>query len=690
MDNQICGMKLITAILMLVCLESVALAYDWPSNLFEDQFETATVKTWFTHSAGVTVATNGYSGLYSTKCEVGGYLTSPGFDNSNSNTWFSMRFKIESLALSDGGLAAVLSAAKTGVGELATLYVSQSAGKWYLKAGTAGTTELATNTWYHIDAVYSTNQFTVFLNDTEEISVALTQTQLPNEIRAGIASVYLCPSGTIYIDDCYVSPTRLASSTPELKLYAPDFNGRTGVRVLAVSSGLNAGDNIVYTWNGQTRTNGAATGRDMLRLSLVDMASGTYTNTVEIRAANNTVRTSQQLVWTKAYTGNPSFAIDEENFLLLSNTRVFPITGFATSLSWIEDWATNRLMNHGYGQAFWQMTYSNGVTMFSNYLHSMGDENLWCMGPTATGAGSKTGAATDLTNGMVLTYITNLMTMTNLSAWDWVDEPDENEYTATDYKGWTDLVKANDPIRPVHVNFMGQEFSPVATDVNNALGHSYCWPWLVADIYSMDMYPYEYTNGYTMNDMAAAVVNLSQWNYDLVSTMAYVACADVRVAYLGGQPTTNQINLMAWTCVIQGAKGIHWYPYQSMDDAARPAMTAFNDDVQRFKGVILTTNDVPVTSSSTNVYVKAMSKTGTNYLFVANVAKTSTTFALSGDVFTSGQSYLVHNGGRDVTAGSGTMTDTLPAETAVIYYTGNRHGKITIPGKLTVIGKATL
>ena len=348
-------------------------------------------------------------------------------------------------------------------------------------------------------------------------------------------------------------------------------------------------------------------GHDRVRVDLRDLSAGSYKLVTELRSATGTAKARAEYLFEKPDSGNSYATIDVNNNFIFNGRKKFLITGFGTSLTSLATWAHAPYLNVAYGQAWSQnnvnTSFENGVGFFDKYLLAANGLDLHVIGPTVTGAGKK--AVAPLTDAIVLDYLTKFAERTTLIGWDWMDEPDFNNYSPVDCKGWWDLTKASSPGKWTHVNFMGGTF--LGSDYNINKAHGYCYPYLVADVYSFDLYPYEYSATTGIADMALVVDRMRSWNFDLVPVMAYVASTDVRPGQGGGMPSPPQVTLQAWLCVIRGVKGIHWYPYQGTMPAANyQAMKDFVSDIDELSDVVLSDADIRVVHSgvgSNDVYV---------------------------------------------------------------------------------------
>lgn len=188
-----------------------------------------------------------------------------------------------------------------------------------------------------------------------------------------------------------------------------------------------------------------------------------------------------------------------------------------------------------------------------------------------------------------------------LAWWIWREEPDNWRYASPEVKAWYDLVKLNMPATLMENLLMGYSYVARSTGLGwRNVMRNHHWPYLNADIYSWDIYPVE-NEGVTYKNenygadivvdfdlFADVMITSRRWNMDLVPIFPNIQTADVTPGTKGGTPTPTEILHMCWSMVVNGAKGIHWYPYQGTVPSENfAAMAKFVNDTTALKEIIL-------------------------------------------------------------------------------------------------------
>jgi hypothetical protein len=271
-------------------------------------------------------------------------------------------------------------------------------------------------------------------------------------------------------------------------------------------------------------------------------------------------------------------------------------------------------------------------TLFTDNFE-LGDFHLWDYTSTsgkstvnfseANRHSGKNSVLFKMTDNDIKEYITAFKDHAANACWLFREEPDNFGYDALSQKRWWDLVKQNDPKRPVEILLMGYEY--IGGEGAIAGMRKYHWPYLVADIYSWDIYPVENeASGVGFEAFAAAQDCAKNWNMDLVPTFPNIQSADCTPGQGGGTPTPDEIQLMCWLMIVHGAKGIHWYPYQGdVPPENFLAMKKFVADVTNLTEAILgAASGISVTTKvSRGARIDVSAKTWNNktYIFAVNL-----------------------------------------------------------------------
>jgi hypothetical protein len=682
-------------LLLALFLPISAFGFDYPNAFFLDEFEQGNIALWpetnVSSGCTLTIASNTvHSGKYSAKFttpETTGlsYLNRYTIGTNYPTIYLSFRFNLESLtgmaANEYVGLARLLDVANATAD---TIYVKNVAGNLKLRTDKLGdgTTTLSTGQWYHVELTHTAGagsaESTIYLNGSSEITASSLTITNARIIRVGIPYNGFGVGSSVYIDDVRFGQDRVYEPAPFIRFYAPDFRARTGNRVKVITGGRGDGD-VLTCWlagpDGYSNNwfNTITTGADLVKGSYLNAATGSYTFYALLSDSNATPRVTNSIVWEKNYAGNPTYSIDEYNRITKSGTPFFVIDAMCLHTNW-SGYISSNLINSLYGQMF-GVTTNDYIPRAIDYLNWASNNNLYAFIPV-NGAGFTGGdGANPFMTNVINNYATNTLIInhTNLIGWDWFDEAgDENDYNAEEVRNWFTVSKELTPGLLVHANHMGITFlgPPKATGFNNNLGHSLCMPWQLADIYSADHYPIEYTNSnFAISDMPWIANNLRGWNHDTIPVAMYVSPSDVRSG-LGGAPTTNELWAMCWTSIAAGANMIHWYPYQlGTPEANAITMSNFTATVTRLNNIIL---GLPPTThcewNNTNVWVKHTTSGTTNYFIAANVSSSAQTVTLSHTDIPWGRWIYWDGGSGHVTTAEDSFTDTLDGYGVKVYW----------------------
>jgi hypothetical protein len=454
---------------------------------------------------------------------------------------------------------------------------------------------------------------------------------------------------------------------PHIVIIHPDFQGRIGTRLLAVITGNTSGDKMVSTLR---KPDGASNivyngtvpidvGKCYIDVDIKGGIRGQYSLETVLLDSNGNPKCSETILFTKAYDGDPRFTLDANNIFYLDNKKVFPVTPFGLDASKLGTWGASNYINMAYGQGWYNPT---PATMRS-YVVTAKAVGLPTIGPLNMGAAVRNGSPGALTTSTVISYVTNLTHVDDLIAYSLRDEPDYNGFTAADHKEWWDVVKKFDPSKLTHVNLMGTDFI-TNNDANVSLGHTFTYPYLIADIYGFDYYPMWGSNK-TLGNMVMATRNLIRWNYNLVPVWGFVQTANVENGNSASrEPTASEVNLMAWLLVIGGCHGVQWYHYQGITPPANfDAMAKFTKDVTDLTDVIYSDDivDKIAFNSVSQMFTMARCYSNNIYLFVANPAYSEGTAMFS---FSKGLPYAnrmyIYNQSEPVMSEDGNFIQTIP------------------------------
>lgn len=683
--------------LLLLFLPLTALGFTWPQVFFQDEFEQGNIAIWPTTNApsgtSITIASNiVHSGIYSGRfytpeTTATAYVSITALGTNYSTLYTSLRFFIGNITgIANNEFFGVCRLLSSGNGSCDAIYVKQVSGNLVLRTDKLGdcTTVLSTGQWYHVELAHTpgagSGESTLYLDGAEEktaSSLTLTNAQV---VRVGVPYNGFSISATVFIDDVVFAETRNYEPAPFLRFYAPDFRARTGNRIKVITAGRTTGDTLTCWMEGPDGYsnqwhNAIATGADLVKGSYLDAATGAYTFYALLSDSNATPRVTNSIAWEKNYAGNPTYSIDQYNRITKSGTPFFVVDAMALTTNQLATFQSSNMINSVYGQS-WDTTYTNYVDKGILHLNAASNLNMYAFVPV-TGSGFTAGDGTNIfTTNVIANYSTNTDFANHeyLIGFDWFDEAcDQNNYTAHEVRIWNDLTKTLFPGKLTHLNHMGVSYigPPFATEFNNWRGHTFSMPFQIADIYSADEYPYEYTNTpyATPWIMPWVARNIRYWNHDTIPVMMYIGTGDVRTG-LGGAPTTNQLWNMAWSSVAAGAVGIHWYTYQLGTPLANTiTMSNFTTMATRLNNVILGTPPTAhATWNNTNIWCKHTTSGTTNYWIVANASTSAQTVTLSHSDIPWGRWIYWDGGSGHITTTAGGFSDTLDAYGVRIYW----------------------
>ncbi|MBN1892949.1 hypothetical protein JW906_00560 [bacterium] len=296
-----------------------------------------------------------------------------------------------------------------------------------------------------------------------------------------------------------------------------------------------------------------------------------------------------------------------------------------------------------------------------------------------------------------------------IKAWMHQDEPDNAQGGTQDPVPVAEIVdrygrmKANDPTRPVYLNF-GQG---VACDAwygrGNRTNHpeDYAAYSEAADILSFDVYPMNvfplpessapwfraFNNAVAQNPwyVAAGVDRLRNWTDSKKPVWVWIECTNIN-----GEPdyalTPAIVKAEVWMAIIHGARGIGYFCHQFSPSfieagllanaAMRDGVSAVNAQIASLAPVLNTqsvSNGVIVASGNPAILVDAMVKRsdGYTYVFAVSMRPGSTTAVFALRDFTGTCTIEVIGENRDLTAVDGVFQDDFPGYGVHLYRASN-------------------
>lgn len=722
-----------TILSLLLLTVSVLGQYTWPTYVFDDQFESGDYLT-FTRSSLLGTGSDVYvtnnmarSGQYS----VRHVFTTAGesrrnrleYTLSNSPNYVANQTNYVRFYIYVGTNSVIPTSKYFNVftwsyaSTVDELRVYNDAGTWKWRSSTLGLSSSAVSkeTWYRVESKFfpgaGTAQLTYWINGVQILDTSsMTQTNAPTMIHLG-QSGYMAPTETgtaqdIYIDDVRIDYSRIEDSDTDLRLCVPDLRGRSGVPALAIMSGLSAGDKLVWELRSSSVTNSVltndASGSVRARLSLRSLDSGDWTLAAVLKNSGGTVKQTRTYSWTKDYEGDPTVSIDEYNRFCVSNTPTFLFGNFVDQQDRSDSMYSSNIINIMTG-GDWNDRTSTGM---SNVMNKMWD--LGCR----TEVGFPFPDSPYPTTNYILSLVTNLASHPGIFSWFFEDEPELTApYPVTNkiHRDWWSMVKNYDGSKIMGINLLGASYSQfidangktfdkTESQRNDGIfshtveGKRYSWPWLVADYYGNDTYPYSYAFQQSMASFAVATKRGYTWNMGLVPSVTFIQPYSLRTGSgSAGEvyvpPTTNQVQLMLWATIAAGGSGARWFEYHV--PTSQWTNNAWNNmqycglQVDKWESAITGVPLEDVTcdqqyweppdgrlSSGNGVVFSAKTYGGTNYIIAVNLSSTVTNVTFNAPWIEDGMSITPHYGSGTITANAGSFSDTIEYEGFRLYEVG--------------------
>jgi hypothetical protein len=285
---------------------------------------------------------------------------------------------------------------------------------------------------------------------------------------------------------------------------------------------------------------------------------------------------SELVTWTKLLDGDPKSAIDEYNRYTSNNTPVFLIGNFVDRYNDCDNLIRSNIITTQFG-GDWNNPNLAGQ---SNILNRATSQNGTCFVGLPAG-----GMNVDL----ISSYVTNLSSHPAYVGFFPEDEPEltvPRLITPTELHSWWKHLKGL-PYNggPMHVNFLGASFAIFMGDptgnnfgktdssIQNSQethageGHAYIYPWLVADSYGCDTYPFFYTDQQSPTTFTMAARRASSWNYGLVASSTFGQAFQIRMDpknYPNQNnipPTMAEIEFQPWAAIAAGCSMYQWFEY---------------------------------------------------------------------------------------------------------------------------------
>lgn len=502
---------------------------------------------------------------------------------------------------------------------------------------------------------------------------------------------------------------------PVLDVLMAEPEVRIGQKITALITNSAATDNLVAYLDGTKVFNkNTPTDNETITTDYSGLSAGTHTlNVAVVNSSDNVLRSDLfTKTWTTLHNGIPSVGIDENNAIRIDNVIFFPIGAFMFDAGNMDTWPAGAAIPFG---NVINTTVFNGYDAGGNTIATTQTylDNAATRGWMSVLPGRWDGYSDGIDNSTVdnvAAYVNALKTYdSHLFGYTWVDEPEGSaSITPQTNRAWLVASHANDTNHPVFLNTVGYYFTPSYGQSNNDKIKTYSYVYnadqfsgqrtMLADIYSIDYYPYEYYNptlkSYnTLTDALLALDTAINWNGGLIPVMVYIESQDVHDFYAVGHasscgldytgeqgyytpgPTQAQLKNLLWTHVIHGAKGITYFQYFcTPTDNDISVLNTFKTQATALAPVFLgPTITSPISVSASNGgRIDTLYKTSgsSKYIFSASIDGTnSNTVTVTVPGMAIGTIISVYGESRNIASGDGSFVDTFnPLETHIYEY----------------------
>ncbi len=326
------------------------------------------------------------------------------------------------------------------------------------------------------------------------------------------------------------------------------------------------------------------------------LRAGEHNLTVQLLNGTEKIVAKAEKNWTTLHDGIPKVGINELNAICTDGTPFFPITSFMLNRSKFSNWpypspldmasCINTLYFEGYYP-------EHNIASWKDYIQSGYSQGWYVIGPGRWDGFDKQNPRASDTNKLV-EYVTATKDFPGLFGWVWDDEPNlggRNKYNPAEiYRKWTELTHSYDTNHPVWVLYYGYQFTHNGSKYHTNRMKEYCYLFnedrfgkktAIADIVSLDYYPYEYAtwhNWVSLEDYALALDRARKWNYDLFPIATCIESQDLHDPQKKGHdkpcgsplrnnrgwtpgPDPVQLKNLIWVSVIHGVKAIQLFHY---------------------------------------------------------------------------------------------------------------------------------
>lgn len=492
----------------------------------------------------------------------------------------------------------------------------------------------------------------------------------------------------------------------ELDFYMANPEVRLGQKVYCQIKNPGAADKLQAFLDGKLSFEKSSNlqSEEIILLDYRALTAGKHQLTVKIvNSRSNTTVAEKHREWRTLHDGIPQVGINADNAICLEGTPFFPITSWMLNKSDFESpiaGVINSLLAEGWEQQNTLETWKEYLRLARSYGFYVAGPNRW------QGFNTENPRNSDLAR--LIDYVQQTRDFSNsLLAWFWDDEPDaggqEKYNPATSIYAWTQLTHQYDTNHPVWVNLVGYNFTHGESEWHKNLIKEYCYLYnesrfggqktAVADIISLDYYPYEYANHsswsswLSLEDYTLALDRLRTWNYDLLPITTCIETQDLHDYYGIGHEnpcgfprdypwtpgiTASQLKNLIWVSIIHGVKGItYFHHFCPTPDENILVLQEARDQIEYLTPVILgPDSEILVRDEELDggrIDVMTKSYVGNPIIFAANLKNQNerVKFTISG--LATNKSIYVYGEDRSLSANDGFFIDSFMPLAVHIY-----------------------
>lgn len=326
------------------------------------------------------------------------------------------------------------------------------------------------------------------------------------------------------------------------------------------------------------------------------LRAGSHNLVVNLVNGSGNIVAKAEKIWTTLHDGIPKVGINQMNAICKDGIPFFPITSFMLNRSKLVDWPYSfpfdiaSCINTLYFEGYYP---EHNIATWKDYIHNGYSQGWSVIGPGRwDGFKKRNPRSSDVSK--LVEYVMATKDIPGLFGWVWDDEPNlggRNKYNPAEiYRKWTELTHAYDTNHPVWVLYYGYQFTHNGSRYQTNRMKEYCYLYnenifgentAIADIVSLDYYPYEYATWHdwvSLKDYALALDRARKWNYNLFPIATCIETQDLHDPQGKGHdkpcgsplrnnrgwtpgPDPVQLKNLIWLSVIHGVKAIQLFHY---------------------------------------------------------------------------------------------------------------------------------